>query len=197
MQQKKIFRPHYSTTTDARVIQTRDALRNAFLELLNEKTYEQITIREITAKASIGYTTFFRHYPSKEELLDTVAFDEIATLIDLAINALGSSDTHAAATTLCGYVGEHRILWRTLLTGGASSRLREEFVRIAREIAAAWHNENHWLPADLGVIVVSSGTIELLAWWLGQEEPMPANQLAEIYERIVINPVIKANNTTL
>ena len=193
-QHKKIFRPHYSTTTDARVIQTRDALRNAFLELLIEKTYEQITIREIVAKAGIGYTTFFRHYLSKEELLNTVAFDEIATLIDLAMHALGSSDTHAAATTLCGYVGDNRVLWRTLLTGGASSRLREEFVRIAREIAEAWHNDKHWLPADLGVIIVSSGTIEVLSWWLGQDEPMPVKQLAEIYERVVINPVIKANS---
>lgn len=197
MTQNKILRPHYSTTTDARVLQTREALRTAFLKLLDEHALEDITIRQITNTAGIGYTTFFRHHPGKEELLDQIASDEIARLIELAVNALGSNDTHRAATAMCSYIWEHRTLWSTLLTGGAANRLRDEFIRLAREVAASWNREPNWLPAEVGVVLVSSGTIELLAWWLGQKKPIPVDQVATIYERVLIDPVIKANRQPL
>ena len=194
MAQNKILRPHYSTTTDARVLQTREALRTAFLKLLDEKSLEEITIRQITNVAGIGYTTFFRHHPGKEELLEEIASEEISRLIELAIEALGSSDTHGAATAMCSYIWEHRTLWSTLLTGGAASRLRGEFIRLAREVAAQWNDGTDWLPPEVGVILVSSGTIELLAWWLGQKKPIPVEQVATIYERVLIDPVIKSSH---
>lgn len=187
---RKIYRPELSTATDARVVQTREALRNALLELLDVKSLEQITIREIAAEAGVGYTTFFRHHPTKEALLNDIAADEIRQLIELSVNVLDTTDIKAATLTLCRYVAEHRELWSTLLTGGAASTLREEFIRLSQEVAAARGEWSDWLPTDVGVILVSSGTIELLAWWLKQADPIPVEQLATIYERLVVSPVV-------
>ena len=44
--------------------------------------YDQISIRDIAAKAEIAYTTFFRHYQSKEALLTDLADDEAVRLLD-------------------------------------------------------------------------------------------------------------------
>lgn len=192
MTQNIIYQPHYSTTTDARVVQTREALRQALLQLLNQKPFEQITIREITAAAGVGYTTFFRHHPGKEDLLNDIAADEIKRLIELAVPVLDTTDVKAASLTFCSKVAEHRTLWATLLTGGAASVLREEFMRLAREIAAERNNDDNWLPPDVGVILSTSGTIELLTWWLKQENPISVEKLAAIYERLVIAPVVYA-----
>lgn len=190
MTQKIIYQPHYSTTTDARVVQTREALRKALLELLNQKPFEQITIREITAAAGVGYTTFFRHHQGKEDLLNDIAADEIKHLIGLALPVLGTTDIKAASLTLCKSVAERRGLWTTLLTGGAASVLREEFMRLSREIAASWDTGNNWLPPDVGILLATSGTIELLTWWLKQKKPISVEKLAAIYERVVVAPVV-------
>lgn len=192
MTQKIIYQPHYSTTTDARVVQTREALRKALLQLLDSKPFEQITIREITTAAGVGYTTFFRHHPGKEELLNDIAADEIKRLIELAVTVLDTTDFKTASLTFCSKVAEHRLLWSTLLTGGAASVLREEFMRLSREIAASWNRGNNWLPTDVGVILATSGTIELLTWWLKQKKPISVEELATIYERIVVAPVATA-----
>ena len=190
MTQGKIYRADYSTATDARVHQTRAAIRKAFLQLLDQKPLEQITIREIAAAASVGYTTFFRHHPSKEELLNEIAATEIKHLIEMALPVLGSIDSREATLAMCGYVAEHRVLWSTLLTGGAANVLREEFIRLALQVAASWKSENEWLPAEVGVILVTSGTIELLAWWLKQKDPIPVEKLATIFDRTVISPIV-------
>ena len=190
MKHGKIYRADYSTATDARVHQTRAAIRKAFLHLLDQKPLDQITIREIAAAASIGYTTFFRHHPSKEDLLNEIAAAEIKHLIELAMPVLGPIDSREATLAMCRYVAEHRALWSTLLTGGAANVLREEFIRLSLQVAASWESTNEWLPAEVGVILVTSGTIELLAWWLKQKDPIPAEKLAIIFDRTVISPVI-------
>lgn len=192
MAQKKLYQPHYSTTTDSRVLQTRQALRRALLELIDARPLEQVTIREIAATAGISYNTFFRHYTGKEELVKEIVTDELSQLIDLSVTTLDASDPTAAARALCHFVADHDALWSTLLTGGAANTLREEFVRLLRETAPTRISSTAKLPADIGIKLVAVGTLELLAWWLEQSERIPAGQLAEIYEQLVVAPVMDA-----
>ncbi len=194
MTQSKVYRPHFATTRDARVLQTRKALKQALLKLLDEKPLEEITIREIVAAAGVNYTTFFRHHTSKEELLDDIAAGEIQTLFDLTLPALDTSDTRAGALALCNYVAENKALWSRLLTGGAAGRLREEFTRLTREFAAAHGSNQDWLPPEVGVIFGASGTIELLTWWLQQEQQIPAEQFARIHERLIVKPLMESDD---
>jgi AcrR family transcriptional regulator len=79
------YRPHLKTAKDARAVRTREALRNAMLQLLALKPLNKVTILDICQTAGIGYTTFFRHYPTKEALLDDIAAGEIAHLIGLTV----------------------------------------------------------------------------------------------------------------
>ena len=58
------------TTQDRRITKTRKAIYNAFLQLLNQKDYEAITVQEIIDLADVGRSTFYSHYESKELLLD-------------------------------------------------------------------------------------------------------------------------------
>src|SRR5436305_623348 len=110
-----------STSLDARMVRTRAALRDALLVLLEQKPFEQITIREIAAQSGTGYATFFRHYETKGELLNDIAAAEIGGLLALALPVLFvETDSRAAARTLCAYVDERRTLWSALLTGGAA-----------------------------------------------------------------------------
>src|SRR5262245_56777434 len=120
---------------DARMLRSREALRNGLLELLERKSLEQITIRDIVARSNIGYATFFRHHATKEALLRDLAADQIDGLVNMALRALDAVDSRAACLALCAYVAERRALWSTLLTGGASGAMREEFVRIASRVA--------------------------------------------------------------
>lgn len=58
------------TTHDRRITKTRKAIYTAFLQLLNQKDYESITVQEIIDLADVGRSTFYSHYESKELLLD-------------------------------------------------------------------------------------------------------------------------------
>src|SRR5512140_447377 len=54
---------------DRRIQRTRQSLRAALLELIKEKSYDDISIEEITERANVGRATFYLHYKDKEDLL--------------------------------------------------------------------------------------------------------------------------------
>lgn len=173
---------------DARAIRSRAALRGTLVSLLEQKPFEQVTIREIVAKAKIGYATFFRHFPSKEALLNDLAADQISGLTAVTLPMLQSADTRTTARALFAYVGEHRTIWSALLTGGAAGTVKSEFVRQMRQLAAEEGPFESWLPGDLRVAFAVASTLEILAWWLEQDEPAGIDQMAEILDQLVVTP---------
>ncbi|TAK99462.1 MAG: TetR/AcrR family transcriptional regulator [Rhodospirillaceae bacterium] len=187
--------PKPSTPSDARMRKTRAALYEALLALLEEKPFDNITIREIAARAHVGYATFFRHYQAKGGLLYDLVADQISELINQALPAFTTTDTDAAAFALCSYVDGHRRLWSALLTGGAAGIVREEFVRQARQMATP-SRRHPWLPSELGVIYGVSATVEILAWWLQQGSDVTVPQIAGILNRLVIMPLVVPSAVT-
>lgn len=51
-------------------VQSRNWLSNSLLTLMNEKPFNKITISEIAEKAELDRRTFYRHFVSKENILD-------------------------------------------------------------------------------------------------------------------------------
>lgn len=187
---KKISKIQKPKVVDLRVARSRELLRKALVTLLEKKTLEQIVIHDITDTARVGYATFYRHYPTKEALLTDLANKEVDRVIAMAQPKTDAADTLAACVTLCTYVHEHRALWKTLLTRGVEGLIRKEFLRAARELASTRTKPDHWLPAELGITLAVSSTVELLAWWLSQSKPMPVKRAAEILNSIVIGPAL-------
>lgn len=55
---------------DLRVMKTKQAFYNALIELLSNKTIEEITISELCRYANVNRGTFYLHYELKEDLLE-------------------------------------------------------------------------------------------------------------------------------
>ena len=56
---------------DLRVKRTKKALTEAFIQLLSEKSFEEITVNELCSTADIRRATFYKHYTDKFDFLTT------------------------------------------------------------------------------------------------------------------------------
>ena len=184
----KIHQPHLRTTRDARAVRTRESLRKAMLRLLDLKPIGKITIQEICELAEVGYTTFFRHYPDTESLLNEIAEWEIGELVRLTLGVSDTQGSWAGCLAVCTYVEQHRKLWSTMLTGGAAGVMREEYLRLARQVTAMYAHPGSWPPADLATTLVVSSYIEVLTWWLRDSRPLKVEEVAEILHDAVLQP---------
>lgn len=67
--------------TDRRVLKTKRAIYNAFVELLSEKEINHITITDISKKADINRKTFYNYYSNTYEVMEEIENLTIDTFI--------------------------------------------------------------------------------------------------------------------
>ncbi|WP_427051257.1 TetR/AcrR family transcriptional regulator [Paenibacillus sp. TC-CSREp1] len=60
---------------------TKDLIFEAFVELVNEKDFEKITIQNVTVQARINRATFYSHFQDKYEFLEKSTMDSAIELI--------------------------------------------------------------------------------------------------------------------
>ena len=58
--------------TDLRVLKSRSAIENAFINLVELKGFNNITITEIAEKAMVNRNTIYLNYGSKEDILEAI-----------------------------------------------------------------------------------------------------------------------------
>lgn len=71
--------------TDRRVLKTKRAIRNALADLMTQKNYNDITIKEISDKAGINRKTFYNYYRGIYQVIEEIEnelIDKLDTMID-------------------------------------------------------------------------------------------------------------------
>lgn len=180
-----------SRSSDPRSLRSRAALRQTLLLLVKEKPFEHISVREIALRAGITFPTFYRQFATKEALLADVAKDELSRMASLM--SLRSDRDNAAVTAkaICEHVQKHRSLWTALLTAGAATVMKDEFVKLTEDWVGARERINPELPADMIAGFVVSAMFEILAWWLRQDGDYPIDLVTQYLELLVLTPATK------
>lgn len=172
---------------DVRAERSGAALREALLRLLAAHPFDQITARDICREAGVHYATFFRHHESRQTLLEEIAADQIAALVELTLPVAAAADHAAGFVALCAYVDEHRDLWKVLLNGGAGSAMRAEWLRRARAVAHKMPSAETWLPRDLGIVCTTGMIADTISWWLDQpDDAHGVDEVSRILSRLSI-----------
>lgn len=177
-------------TMDRRVRKTRDAIRSAIKRLLQNEGVDQFTIKDIAEQADIGYTTFFRHFPSKEAALADLADSVAADLLTESLPLLTSKDSRVSCLALCRHIEANRSVWSALLSGGAASFVRSSLANITLARSQEWPMRQSWIPADTGTLLATGMVVEVLTWWLTHATDLTPEAVAEIMDRTFISALV-------
>ena len=169
----------------------RERLAGAAFALFDERGYEQTTVDDITDRAGLGRTTFFRHYRSKEDVI----FPDHDMLLAQVGERLRTSSHRTALAAVSdavrlvlrhyideGDVARHRY---TLTSRVPALRDREiasaaRYQRLFREFIAGWMAdtaEPDPLRAELMAAAVVAAHNYVLRRWLRGESPDPADEV--------------------
>jgi len=171
---------------DRRIRRTQHLLAEALIALTLEKDYESVTIRDITARADIGYATFFRHYRDKDELLKDVLDVVLNELLEL-VCVPPAADPTATGLLLFRYVQEHEEVVRVLLK---SHTLRQNSIQAAAvaTMSNTTPRSDSIVPPEIAVHHIVASTITLIEWWLDHNMPYPPERMGKIYAELIARP---------
>jgi AcrR family transcriptional regulator len=181
---------------DRRVLRTRRLLKQALIDLVEEKTFEEITIRDITDRADIGYATFFRHYDGKEDLMLEI-FTSIIEELESLPDRHGDRYFEQEGYLLFEHVSENKKLYRSILDSHTFSRQLREHVKDMVQQHLDRHADeisSPEIPLDVAAQHMVSSLLGIIDWWLSQEQPYSSEQMALIYERLIIQATWHALN---
>jgi len=195
----------------------RDKLAQAAFALFNERGYEQTTVDDLTERAGLGRTTFFRHYRSKEDVI----FPDHDRLLELVRDRLQTSSQHttlgvisdAVRLVLLHYLEEGEVARRRYALTSTAPALRDReiasvarYQRLFREFIAQRGGESGEpasLRAELTAAAVVAAHNHVLRRWLRGEcaDPLPEfedamGQVTGLFT-VPVSPATAGDGTTI
>lgn len=161
---------------DRRIQRTQQLLRDALIELIVEKGYDDVSIQDIADRANVARTTFYLHYRDKEELLLNSMleiYDDLAANMEKPLLPNGLlPDGTPAEIVIFQHVEQNAALYHVLLVKPGFG----VFINRAIDYLAVMFEEHiddcfpaHKIPVQSIKMVVygeAGRLIGMVCWWL-------------------------------
>ncbi|GHO93692.1 TetR family transcriptional regulator [Reticulibacter mediterranei] len=176
---------------DRRSRRTRHLVQSALIELLQEKRYEAITVRDILERSGVGSSTFYAHYFDKEDVQAALLKQMLEELSQpMAHNAVEQALLPSLA--LFRHIQEHASQFRALVRGHAGERVWEVFqTTLSRSIEQALERTYSQkrapsIPPAVVAQYLAGAFLNLLTWWIEAELPYSPERIDEIFRQLAL-----------
>ncbi|MCS7460407.1 TetR/AcrR family transcriptional regulator [Paenibacillus doosanensis] len=122
------------TKVDRRVLKSQQSIKQAFIELLSEKSFDEITIQHIADRANVGRRTVYLHYLDKYDLLDKLIEEHIHALERLCQSSADLSFVEATRIWFDYFENNHAFFSTILVSKGAPSFRSGFFKLVIKEL---------------------------------------------------------------
>ncbi|WP_339316708.1 TetR/AcrR family transcriptional regulator C-terminal domain-containing protein [Paenibacillus sp. FSL R10-2734] len=152
---------------DPRVLRTRQMLRDAVIELLEEMDIEKISVNRIAERAQINRVTFYLHYRDLPDMLEKMADDMVEDILEVVNNKDNTQESVEEENlrileNLLKHIADHAKFYKIVLTSKRSPIFTDRLFNLMAEIISA-HKEKKEGGADHSKIPIQKD----IAIWYG------------------------------
>src|SRR5713101_5272651 len=161
--------------SNLRVRRTKILLREALIELIEERGFEALTIGELTSRAMVSRAAFYRNYQDKYDLVEQI-FEEAMSALLSAVGELGREHPPSIWVEFFEHIAEYERLYRALLGSKGSPwfvrKMRASLAGLVKERGRLPHGPDasslpaHTFSDEFVPDLVSAMFVEAITWWL-------------------------------
>jgi AcrR family transcriptional regulator len=173
--------------SNVRVRRTQKLLREALIELIEERGFEALTIGELTSRAMVSRAAFYRTYQDKYDLVKQI-FEEAMSALHSAVGELGREHPPEIWVKFFEHIAEYERLYRALLGRKGSPwfvrKMRASLAGLIKERGRLPHGPIasarplHTFADEFVPDLVSTMLVEAITWWLEQGRPYTPKEIA-------------------
>lgn len=164
-------------------LHTQQHIEKALFSLLQKKPYTEISIAEITRKAHVSRTSFYRNYSQKNDVLTLFLANQYKKFI-VAINEHKLKTLTKQLVAYLTFFKENPKVMKILLDPGFEGSLLNFQTRYLKKLLSVYHPDLN-LP-DYAIAYQSGGIYMLLIWWVKQDYATPLEDLINYAEKHIM-----------
>src|SRR6266516_403757 len=175
------------TASNLRVRRTQKLLREALVELIEERGFEALTVGELTGRALVSRAAFYRNYQDKYDLVEQI-FEEAMSALLGAVGELGQEHPAEIWVTFFEHIARYERLYRALLGSKGSPwfvrKMRAALSGLVKERGRLPHGPDasarpvHTFSDEFVPDLVSTMFVEAITWWLEHGRPYTPKEIA-------------------
>ena len=174
-------------TSNLRVRRTQKLLREALVELIEERGFEALTVGELTERALVSRAAFYRNYQDKYDLVEQIFEEAMRALLD-AVGEIGREHPAEVWVAFFEHIAQSDRLYRALLGRSGSPwfvrKMRARLSDLIKERGRLPHGPDrrerpaHTFSDEFVPDLLSALFVEAITWWLEHGRPYPPREMA-------------------
>jgi AcrR family transcriptional regulator len=163
-----------------RVRRTQKLLREALIELIEERGFDTLTVGEITERAMVSRAAFYRNYQDKYDLVEQIFADAMQMLFD-AVSEQSAEHPPQIWVKFFEHIAEYERLYHALLGRKGSPwfvlKMRATMANLVKEYQRlvfgqlAPHRSTDPTSDEFIANLIATMFVEAITWWLEQGRP--------------------------
>lgn len=168
-------------TEDLRVQKTMDAIHTTFEAMICEMDYGKITVKELCERARINKKTFYRYYPTLDDLLAEVQEDFSHEYIERTRSLRIPEDIEQITREFCLYSAAQGEAYDKITCSGSYLPIRQQMID---HVMADRADEDGAQPDDyernLLLAYMHGCTLRIYCRWVEDGRRIPVERMADI-----------------
>ena len=180
---------------DLRIKKTHKALIKAMHQLLTEKSFDEISVTELCARAEVRRATFYKHFGDKSELL-VYMIQELQKEYNARNEVIFDIQNPKKCMTtifqyLIDFLDENKVMARTVVKSNAKNIvvdiLSEQLIFDLKNHFAAMKQSgetNRFLP-EMMAVIFSGVVINCAQWWIANSSRISKDEVIRQFELLI------------
>ena len=177
---------------DRRVRRTKKLLRKGLAELMNEKDFKDITVKEITERVDLNRGTFYLHYRDTYDLLEKIE-RELITTFELTIEEYQPTKENTSAFHIIhqiyDYMEENMEICNILFSNQTSSAYENKLLNIivskGFEIGELLSPQPNRKESEYKVYFFACGLLGIVKKWIAEEVVFSKEEMVEMTDHLI------------
>jgi len=184
---------------EIKVEKTKKLIKETLLDLIEEKGFEAISVRDITLKAGLNRGTFYLHYRDKYDLMEKSQNEILEGLQDRLLfirpkemNEFYSNDeVYPPILNVYHYLKENQRFIKILISTKGDpafpKKMKEQIKKTIYEKLVDLLEEEYIIeiPHEYTTAFISSAFFGLMEQWLEKEEPITPEEMAIMHMKLL------------
>ena len=176
-----------SNNCDLRIVKTHMALCQAFLELMNAKSFDNITVSELCDKAMVRRATFYKHFTDKFDFFRFFILEMHKQLEEKNLEELQNASPYdyliIMAERFVYFLDDNENMIKHILESNLMPTLidilGEESMKNFKKIHIPTQNISEEMIAVMAAFY-TGGIMQTIRWWLSNKNSITKDQLIAI-----------------